>query len=245
MELVKPSKIHVLKNQLKFKMKMLISSFVQLVIIEIVILLLTAYGGSMGEGTGDNILNLNFRINVPTFMFIITLFWLFVVVIQLPSNEQRKIGSQFGYSSTSHVIGDFFLIGLFSLTIAISTSMSNYLQAMIGNLFFGAEYIVGYTIWNTPTVFFSNLFTMTFIALAVGTFSYAISLLSQISKWPLAIGITLIVVFKNSIFNMFGMFLENIKSSPNALLFDIPFLIISLISMCIAYSISNKLEVKM
>ncbi|MFJ8264100.1 hypothetical protein ACIQ4I_19500 [Rummeliibacillus sp. NPDC094406] len=245
MELVKPSKMYVLKKQLTLKIQMHISSFMQLVIIELVMLLLTSYGGSMGEGTSSDNMIIDFKIHVPTVMFIITLFWLFVVILQLPSKEQRKIGSQFSYSSTNHVVGDLLLIGLFSLTIALTTSMANYLQAMIRNLVFGAEYIIGYTLWNAPVVFFNNLFTMTVIALAVGTFSYVISILSQISKWSIVGGAALVLIFKSSMFHMYGTFLENIKSSSNSLLFDIPFLIISLISMCIAYLMSNKLEVKM
>lgn len=244
MELVRPSKGYILKELLKFKLKTHMGSFLQLTITEIVILALTFYSGSMQMGSGKDNINLEFIVRVPNILFIITLFWLFVVCIQLPRKEQRKAVSTMIYNNSYHMFSDVFLIAIFSVTIAFTATMCNYLQAMIDHLFIHSEYIIGYTIWNAPIVTFHNLVTMTSIAFAVGTLSYVFCLITQFSKWLLVLVIAFLLIFKGHILNLLATFFKTFEPSKNVWSFNLPFLILSFIFVIIAFTMSKKMEVK-
>lgn len=244
MELVSPFKRDVLKELLKFKLKTHIGSFLQLIITEIVILTLTIYSGSGGMGTSIDNINLDFTLRVPNFLFIITLFWLFVACIQLPRKEQRKAVSTMIYNNSYRVISDVLLIAIFSVTIAFTTTMSNYLQVMIDHLFLHSEYIVGYTIWNAPIVTFNNLLTMSVIAFAFGTLSYVFCIITQVSKRLLVLVIAFLLIFKDHILNLLVAFFKMVEPFANVWLFNIPFITLSLIFVIIAYVMSKEMEVE-
>ncbi|WP_397536790.1 hypothetical protein [Rummeliibacillus pycnus] len=246
MELVKPSKVSLLKEQFKLKTKISLGNFMQLAIIEIIMLLLSLFN-NVGEFMEDEIgmMRVGLHVSSQFGTFFVSLIWIFAIAIQMPGKEQRKISNSFVSSSTSHVLTDLMLVGIFSFVIAITVLTTNYLSAMILNLFFNRDFIVGYIIGNAPIVFLANLLTMAIVALAVGSFAYVMGVLNQISKLSLTgVAIVLVVIFKGFIISIIERVINATWQISSVILFNVPFLVVAIISIYVACFLSNKLEVK-
>lgn len=231
------------KELFTIKVESHIRAFFHLILIELVFICLTIGNGTIADSDSVGNLNITFIFSMPVIAYVFSLFWIFAISLKMPTNEGINTSAN-GFSVRAHLLADFLLLLVISLTIGLTMLLSNYLEIMLVDLLKQDSIIMGYTIWNAPSVFLANFLTMSIVAFSVGCLGYALHALYHASL-PLFILLVAIVLLPINYYidSLYG-FLRNGIFSQEAFLFNLPFLGLSLLCIGLVYLLRDKREVK-